>query len=342
MSTDKEELKRRLVRASTKILLVGDIHLMDKPPRNASETYLEDILEILAFTAQLEKALKIDAVVWAGDVFHHKQPARSSHRLVLKAIEAVKRYQNLWIVTGNHDISNDRLETVATQQPLGVLFEAGAHELNGWHPELPLFGVPWQQRWLEDGAAAEAFAGYQATGVNSSFSRQLELKSLAVTHAPIYPPAEAKDIKFELVDTHEIAAAMGNEGYLYYGHIHEDHGIYEVDGVSFCNVGAISRGSLTEYNISRQIKAALWTPEDGFFEIVLPHKPAAEVLKVEEGAQAKEEKLNLEGFLADVGSTRLDISSTAVVVDYIKSLEETKVPQPVKKIAIDLLELQNA
>lgn len=339
MSTDKEELKRRLDRASTKILLVGDIHLMDKAPRNASDTYLEDILDILSFTAQLEKALDIDAVVWAGDVFHHKQPARSSHRLVLKAIEAVKKYQNLWIVTGNHDISNDRLETVSTQQPLGVLFEAGAHELDGWHPSLPLFGVPWQQRWLEDGAAGQAFAGYDPEGAQKE---ELTPPALAVTHAPIYPPAEARDIKFELVDTSELAAAMGNTGYLYYGHIHEDHGIYEVDGVTFCNVGAISRGSLTEYNISRQIKAALWTPEDGFFEIVLPHKPAAEVLKVEEGAAAKEEKLNLEGFLSDIGTTRLDISSTSVVVDYIKELDETKVPRPVKTVAIKLLEEQSA
>lgn len=338
--TDKNELKRRLESSSSRILCIGDIHLMDKPPRYAADSYLEDILDILGFTAQLEVALNCDAVVWAGDVFHHKQPARSSHRLVLKAIEAVKKYKNLWIVTGNHDISNDRLETVATQQPLGVLFEAGAHELDGWHPSLPLYGVPWQQRWLEPGTAALAFESWREDA--KQLVDRTNSSSLAVTHAPIYPPAEARDVKFELVDTSELAAAMGNEGSLYYGHIHEDHGIYEVDGVTFANMGAISRGSLTEYNKNRKIKAALWTPEHGFLELDLPHKPAEEVLLIDEGTQAKEDRVSLEGFLEDVGSTRLDISSTAGVIDHIKTLDETKIPRPVKVVAIELLEEQDA
>jgi predicted phosphodiesterase len=281
--------------------------------------------------------LELDAVVWAGDVFDAKQPARSSHRLVLRAIEAVKRYKNLWVVVGNHDISNDRLETIKEQQPLGVLFEAGAHELDGWHPELPIFGVPWQQRWLEDGAAARALAGWK-----EEFTEDELAKSLVVTHAPIYPPAEARGVKFELVDTSELAEAMGNVGSLYYGHIHEDHGVYEVDGVSFCNVGAISRGSLTEYNKKRSIKAALWTPEDGFFEIDLPHKPAEEVLLIESGEKTKQDRISLDGFLADVGSTILDVSSTAGVIEHIQKLDEEKIPRPVKFIAIELLEAQDA
>ncbi len=336
--TDKAELKRRLAESSHRVLLVGDIHLMDKPPRYASETYLEDILDILSFTAQLETALKADAVVWAGDVFHHKQPARSSHRLVLKAIEAVKKYKNLWIVTGNHDISNDRLETVATQQPLGVLFEAGAHELDGWMPGLPVFGVPWQQRWLEEGTPAKAFEAWRTAGEEGSVNSS----SLAVTHAPIYPDVQAAGVKFELVSTAAIAEAMGNEGSLYYGHIHEDHGIYEEHGVTFANMGAISRGSLTEYNKERKIKAALWTPEHGFLELDLPHKPASEVLLIEEGTQAKDDRISLEGFLADVGSTRLDISSTAGVISHIQELDEETVSRQVKEVAIHLLELQDA
>lgn len=339
--TDKDELARRLETASKKILLVGDIHLMDKPPRNCTEGYLEDILEILAYTAKLEHALDLDAVVWAGDVFHHKQPIRNSHRLVLKAIEAVKKYRRLLIVTGNHDISNDRLETTREQQPLGVLFEAGAEELVGWDEQLPVFGVPWQQRWHEDGAVEDALEAWRTKG-DLIFPEYERSQRLVVTHAPIFPPGLFENQMFEVLHPSVFAAAMEHAGSLYYGHIHEDHGIYEADGVTFANVGAISRGSLAEYNRTRKIKAALWTPEHGFLEIDLPHKPAEEVFLLEAAAQVSSKKISDEQFLADVGATRLEISSTAGVIEHIRQLDEETVPAIVKKTAIEMLELQDA
>jgi DNA repair exonuclease SbcCD nuclease subunit len=327
--TDKEELKRRLSEASAKVLLVGDIHLLDKAPRNCTESYTDDILDILDFTAKMEKALDLDAVVWAGDVFHHKQPSRTSHKLVLRAIDAVKKYRRLLIVTGNHDISNDRLESVAEQQPLGVLFEAGAEELNGWDDKLPLFGVPWQQDWHEEGAIERSLEGWRDEKSNS--------QKLVVTHASLFPPGEAP-AQWESLDPAAFAAAMGNEGSLYYGHIHEYHGIYEVDGVTFCNPGAISRGSLTEYNLQRGVKAALWTPEHGFLEVDLPHKPAEEVFTTELAAAVKEKQLDDERFLEEVGSTKIEISSTAGVIEYIRGLQ---VDESVKRVAIEMLELQD-
>jgi DNA repair exonuclease SbcCD nuclease subunit len=331
--TDKAELMRRVKESSVRILLTSDWHLMDKAPRNATDSYTDDIFEILDFTAQLERVLNCDAVVAAGDLFHHKQPSRTSHRLVLRAIEAANKYRRLFVVTGNHDISNDRLETVKEQQPLGVLLEGSqAQELDGWAGDLPIFGIPWQQRWFEEGRLEEVFTGWRALQAGN--------QQLAITHAPIYPPALYSDQKFELLHPSDIAAAMGGAGNLYYGHIHDDHGIYEVDGVTFCNVGAVSRGSLTEYNLSRSIKAALWTPEHGFLEIDLPHKPAEEVFLLEQATAAKEKKLSNERFLEEVGSTRLEISSTSSVISYIEQLED--VEPEVKKIAIEMLELQDA
>lgn len=341
--TDKVELKRHLAEASSKVLLVGDIHLLDKAPRNCTESYTDDILDILAFTAELEKKLSLDAVVWAGDVFHHKQPSRTSHRLVLRAIEAVKKYNRLLIVTGNHDVSADRLETVSEQQPLGVLFEAGAEELNGWDARgLPLYGVPWQQRWYEEGAVEEAFNGFKNSTPPAGEKNYSLSQSLVVTHASLFPPALRSEIMYESLDAHEVARSMGNEGSIYYGHIHDYHGIYEVDGVTFCNPGAISRGSLTESNTTRGVKAALWTPENGFLEIDLPHKPATEVFRIQEAIQEKSKKISDERFLTEVGHTKLEISSTASVISYIRGLDPETVPEDAKQVAIDMLELQDA
>lgn len=341
----------------TRILLVGDIHAADRPPSSVNEGYLEDIIEILLHVAKLQKELGADATVWAGDVFNHKQPGRTSHATVMKMMDVVKAHEGkLYIIDGNHDISNDMLSSVMEKQPLGVLYKGGAHRLDGWHPELPLFGVPWQQRWLHQDTPWEAFELWRsAGGLEDGHNVGVDLSmSLAVTHAPIYPPATRDEQMFELVPTagaHGLSEAMGQRGYLYYGHIHEDHGIYEDEGVTYANVGAISRGSLHEYNLNREIKAAFWTDENvygvypdggdyqfevGFNEIVLPHRPASEVFKIEQAQAAKVEKLNLDKFLSDVGQTSLIISSTESVVAHIR--DRPDIEAPVKATAIEILE----
>ena len=323
----------------TRILLVGDIHMSDHAPANATESYGDDIIAMLSHVAQMERDLDADAVVWAGDVFHHKAPSKTSHATVLKMINVVREYRNLLIVVGNHDVSNDVYESVSEKQPLGILFQSGAQELNGWHPTLPLFGVPWQQHWERD--LQDAFEDWREDRKAMENPRP----ALSVTHASIFPPGQ--DPIYDHLDTTLVAQAMGNQGTLYYGHIHENHGIYEHEGVTFANVGALSRGSLTEYNTSRPIQVALWDDhkeEGGLYNpeptatieaITIPHKPASEVFRVQQVMDKKATTLSLDQFLSEVGSKTLDISSTASVVTHIRAMD---VPDRIKARAISLVE----
>ncbi|WNN95179.1 MRE11 double-strand break endo/exonuclease [Microbacterium phage Magritte] len=339
----------------TQILCVGDIHAMDKAPVNAAESYMDDIEEMLRWTIRLAAEEQYDAIVWAGDIFHHKAPSRTSHALVLRMIGIVQYAAELGVellaVTGNHDISNDVLTSIQEKQPLGVLYKAGLKELVGWHPRLPLFGVPWRQDWTtSEDSAWKAFEDWREPDINVR-SRMRPKARLAVTHAPIYPPKEAENIQWDLVPTRGkkgISYAMNGEGFLYYGHIHEDHGVFEVEGVTYANMGAISRGSLHEYNVTREIKVALWddheedgapgapTPQPTFTEIVVPHKPASEVFKIAEAEEKKAERLSLDEFLSEIGSTTLDISSTGSAIEHIRTRKD--LPPRVKQTAIEILE----
>lgn len=319
----------------TKIICVGDLHISDRPPANATDTYTDDIFTMLRWISDYADSVGADAVVQAGDWFHHKAPGRNSHELVLKSIEAIQYFKvPVWCVTGNHDVSNGRVEDVHNRQPLGVLYEAGLNELVGWHPTLPLFGVPWRESWTEPGDPMVALSDLDDSEEHSRIA--VEEQFLVVTHAPIYPPYRADKQLFDLVDTSELSNAMGNRGYLYYGHIHEDHGIFEIDGVTYANMGAVSRGSLHEYNLTREIKVALWTPEDGFSEVPVPHRPASEAFKLVEAQEATRDKMSLESFLAAVGQSTLDISSTGSVIEHIQG--RTDVPANVKQTAIEILE----
>lgn len=314
----------------TKILCVGDIHVMDKPPVNCTETYTEDIIDLLYQIADLERSLDVDAVVWAGDIFDHKQPIRNSHNLVIKMIEVVKAYRNLWILAGNHDLMNNRLETLDTHQPLGVLYAAGAQKLDGWHKDLPLFGIPWQQDWETDTeTVCEPWTQAQ--------NQDLE-KSLLVTHVSMFPPKLAEGVPYEHIPAERFAGAMGGKGSMYYGHIHDYHGQFTVDGVEFSNVGAISRGSLTESHLNRKVLVALWDSEaegSKFTEIELDYKPASAVFRVQHAEEKKAVNTDLAEFVKAIGSQTLDISSTASIISHIQSMDAEK---PVKKKAIEFLE----
>lgn len=341
----------------TTVILVGDLHLRDTPPVSCTPGYTEDILAMLGWIAALETEISADAVVQAGDVFDFKAPAKTSHALILRVIETFGRFKNLWIVPGNHDMSSDRLESVFEKQPLGVVLAAGAaRTLNGWHPTLPVYGVPWQQDWTTNpGAPERAFSAWRLDPWRFEKDADARDRSncLAVMHAPVYPPALAEKVLFDLVPTGGplgLAAAMGGAGYGYYGHIHSDDGQFTDDGVTFANVGALSRGSRTDYNLIRKIKIMVWTDtpfygaghvtgdysfEVGFTEIEIPHKPSSEVF-TEVDEVAKAEGLDLEAFLASVGSASLEVSSTASVVAHLRGMSE--VDEVVRERAVGFIE----
>jgi hypothetical protein len=112
---------------------------------------------------------------------------------------------------------------------------------------------------------------------------------------------------------------MGNAGTVHYGHVHEPHGIYEVQGVTFSNPGALSRGSLHEHNLTRTPAVAIWDSESGLIEHhELTAKPADQVFRLQHAAEVKNAGINLNRFLASVQATRLDVTSTASVIAHVR------------------------
>ncbi len=294
----------------SRFLLLADLHLSDRSPASCTETYLDDLFVLLEQTADLAREREVSAVIWAGDVYHNKAPSRTSHRLVQRTIRVIRSYPcPVWILPGNHDLAHDRLDSVNQTQPLGVLFSSGAvHCLDGWMgSDHPVFGVPWQQHWSEEGIAEclrpwreQAFGG-----------------TLVVTHAPLYPPdSEPRYEGAELTPADWWAGPLedGSMGHgVFYGHIHEPHGTWQRRGVRFCNNGALSRGSLDEYNLERQVGVTLWDSSTGGFEFVpLDARPASEVFRLREHEQVVTAKMSLETFMAGLEETvlpRLDPAS---------------------------------
>ncbi len=305
-------------------VLINDIHLSDRPPVSCTDSYLDDLFDLLEQAARIAQSMDAP-IVLAGDVFHHKTPSRNSHGTVMRLIDwARQALVPVYAVVGNHDISHDRVQSIHETQPLGVVMASGAIELlDGWAEDgSPIYGVPWQMTF-DRANVFDALESWRCEGVDEH--------KLVVTHAPLYPPG--KELKFEYFPAELWAEAMGNRGTVHYGHVHEPHGVYEVNGVTFSNCGALSRGSLTEHNLSRTPSVAIWDSQTG--EIThhdLKAKPAEEVFRLAEAREKKAEKLNLGTFLDSVHETRLDVTSVDSVIAVVREYQDEALTAVVSKL----------
>lgn len=312
------------------ILAVGDVHLSDKAPSNCTESYNDDLFGLLDEIVKVAGDRAVDAVVFAGDIFHIKRPDRTSHRTVQRMIEVVQAFPcPVYGVVGNHDIQHDRLASIFETQPFGVLLQSGMLLLDGWASGLPLYGVPWQQHWHDGSSAFDAWHRYN--GVHR------KLDSLIVTHAPLYPPGQ--ELPWENIPASTVAGWMGNAGYLYYGHVHDLHGTFESDGVVFCNQGSISRGSLHESDFNRRPAVTIWhsdrTGADAFERVELQSaKPGSEVFRVEEHFEKVNYRERLDAFLSAVAGSTVEAASIESVIAHVQGLG---LPEPEVVLATEVL-----
>ncbi len=294
---------------------MGDIHLSDRAPSSCTDSYQEDIFDILEEIGRIASERGSDGIIWAGDIFHHKTPGRTSHKTIIDLIDIVNTFTcPVWVVPGNHDMLHDRLDSIAHTQPLGVVLASGAVRiLNGWmgiDRFEPVYGVPWLQHFTDDTVTA-ALATYRAHPADRPL--------LVVTHAPLYPPGQ--ELVHEFYPAENWAEAMAHHGCVYYGHVHEPHRWYRTAGVTFCNAGAISRGSLHEHNLTREVQIAAWNSQTGIFDLItVPHKPASEVFRLVEAKETRTAKAELTQFLESIGAASIAITSVEAVMTHVRTL----------------------
>jgi DNA repair exonuclease SbcCD nuclease subunit len=318
----------------SEFLLINDIHLSDRAPASCTDTYLDDLFDLLDKAADLAQS-RDASIILAGDVFHHKAPSRTSHSTVMRLIDwARQALAPIYAVAGNHDLQHDRVASLHETQPLGVVCASGAIELlDGWEmdSEAAVYGVPWLMTY-DQANVDDALAQYRNHPPVPDTAPML-----VVTHAPLYPPGH--ELKFEYFPAKQWAKAMGNAGTVHYGHVHEPHGIYEVDGVTFSNCGALSRGSLHEHNLTRTPAVAIWNSDTGAIEhVTLQAKPAEEVFRLQQVAEVKAAGLNLSKFLDSIQATRLDITTADTVMEHVRATHDD--PALVAVIELLLTEVQ--
>lgn len=294
-----------------RFLVLGDWHLSDKAPSLRTDTWADDLLDKGAQAVQIAQEYQCNGIVSAGDVFHIKAPSRTSHALVQRTGKVLTAAGiPVLIVPGNHDLSNDRLDSLK-KQPLGTLAKMeGIELLIGPHNEFPLFGLPYLHDWR--GMLPDWMRRFREWG-DERKGEDFDFLPLMVTHAPIFPDHE--NPPYEYIKA-SVWAGMAQHGDCYYGHIHDPHGAYTPDPalpVVMCNNGALSRGSLHKETLKREPAVTVWDSEAKgearFIRVPLQVRPVDAVFRMNEKDDIDEKTNRVEAFLENIGSTTLDAFS---------------------------------
>jgi DNA repair exonuclease SbcCD nuclease subunit len=291
-----------------------DVHVADKNPISWKGDYRSEILDDLVQIGQLADLHQVEAVLDGGDFFHVKTAVRTSHGLVIDVLKIHRDHykKSVYGIEGNHDIFGNNLETIDSQ-PLGVLYNTLAFrnlrnevfEKDGLR--IRVVGFPYSPtRTLREIQAVRKQPG--------------DDYMVAVIHALAGkdPPAHVEEFYGEPVFRYDSLIYEGGPDVFCFGHWHKDQGVVCLEGRHFVNQGAVSRGSLTQDNLSRVPQVALleFTPE-GIGIKTIPLKVAApeEVYDLER--KGRQEKVSL------VISQFIDQLQQGLVVDSDQDIEDS-------------------
>lgn len=316
-----------------KLLFIGDVHIADSPPSRRKESYKEEILTKLLEIVQIANSSNVDYVLFAGDIFHHKEPRKVSHRLVQEVINVFSEFDTkVLILVGNHDITHGQLSSLQ-KQPLGVVGSTPGVEL-----------LEWNAVDLGDGVFLHPIPGVH--GVDSSVYKikkpKNSKKNIIVAHQSIVPDKSLeKSILQTLPHIHNSydVAKITDADLILYGHQHRQDGIYTRGEKIFINMGAICRGNMTGEEQSRHPTITLIEVTDkiSYEPIKLKNvKPVEEVFYVEEYYEEKAHRADIDEAIKRLKSTAVKEFSLESVISDISNRSD--VESQVKDKAVDLLE----
>jgi exonuclease SbcD len=283
-------------------LVRTDVHIHDKPPESRRDNYMETVLDKLRQIGQMAKERNVTAVLDNGDFFHNKSAARNSHALVKAVVDVHKIYPcPVYENPGNHDFPYGNVDYI-NRQPLGVLFATGVFQrmddilFQDVDLSVRVVGLPYKvefdvfefdiQRGDEDILIVCAHTFASPTGTER-FGREqfLSYRDLSECSPDIFV----------------------------FGHLHTDQGIQEVGGKTFINLGSLTRGSLTDDNLSRipRIGYIEVTKNDGQVSIhteplEIRVRPAEEVFDLVTHERVQQERRDIERFIETLSRSSVE------------------------------------
>jgi exonuclease SbcD len=318
-----------------KVMFVGDIHLMDKQPKNRLDDYSLAIRAKLIECFEIAEERKLDAVVLLGDLFEVCEVGPLLRNQTLDILKGVPNGNKPWsfpiyVCVGNHDLdSSSNLEKTA----LGTLISAGYLIKTDYEPSLGI-----------------SFAHYHPSLDKDIKAGHLTTSSaiIWVCHASI---SNKLDRFGEYTFLFEDTPLHPNTSLVISGHIHHEMKETRSDGRRFINPGAISRYSASRDNLEKDIEIFILDYTlDG--EILNEEyiklkcaRPSSEVFKLDEIKAAKDLKKDTLEFKLKVANMRTHSWQFTTLDDKLAALkvmaQQSDIGEEITNIVIDAVRKVN-
>jgi len=257
------------------LIHVGDQHMDVTPPRSRKDDYFETMKSKMVEIRELAHKHQVKVVTWSGDMINRKEAHRVPYVLTNWLINFFWTFNEGYptVVTnllgmGNHDIHNTSKNW--HKQPIGALVMSGCITPLWVDPTADnptgyvcvrvvvddlVVGIHGRMFSYEADTDAHRFEYYNVTRIKGE--RGFDI---AVIHTELLPNGTKFIADYSNPSHIDAVVPPESRPNLYLcGHVHDDYGVFLGDGYRCLNYGAISRGSIDEYNLSRRVKVALVT-----------------------------------------------------------------------------------
>lgn len=301
-----------------KFILTNDLHISRKNPSSRLDDFHAAMFSKLGQILNLALAVKANAILIAGDIFNEKTgvPFSLIFELWMWCLKVQRAGIRIISIPGNHDLRFDRYDSLPNQ-PLGLLYIGGAMEDVSFRildvDGIQICGIPYP--------AAKHLDLYQKLPIPSS--------NLSILLSHCFATPEGGDYFGEPILSYQDLRKLPFNLF-HFGHDHQDNGVHTIDSKHFVNIGALSRGSLSNENISRDVKCCLVeTVEENFkiTQVKLNYAPAADVFDLVLRERISRERTEIEQFVTDVA----DDLSEATTVNYRDKLDAMELTSEVRK-----------
>ena len=325
-----------------RLLWRTDVHLSDRSPASRTDNWADSVFAKLDQVKAVARKLRVDAVLDGGDFFHIKSPSRTTHDLVRRVADHHADYPcPVYCTPGNHDAVYGDYGRLP-QQPLGVLYASGV----------------FRRLYDHHDAVFESVEDFEVHGMQTT----CKVRVVGVPyHGTSYDLERFKAIKrgdedFLVCVAHVLAAEKGGTMYegediLWYrdlaplapdlwlfGHWHQDQGVTEIGGKKFVNLGAMTRGSLTQDEITRRPAMALATfdRQEGIrIQVVrLRVRPHTEVFDMDTRVREEARTMTVDTFVGSLRESLVESGGDSIE----EVVERMDAPDQVRERLLDYIE----
>lgn len=323
----------------------SDVHLADQAPQSRKDDWRETMFEKLQQVGVIAGQERAAAVIDGGDLFHVKTPSRNAHLTNNRLMEIHGAYPcPTYGNVGNHDVKYGDLDYLK-ESPLGGLFESGTfrrlydeHEVffgraGPNHPRAHGRAFPYNSKsggWLdgnpfplkEKGDVIVRVVGIPYHGTKydlnrlSAITKGKEDYLVIVAHMLASPFGGTM---FEKEDILRYSDLANHDADVWcFGHWHKNQGIKRITtgGKVVVNIGSLSRGSLSEDEVSRiPSVAVLRFDKDGIDieEVPLKVQPPEKVFDIEGRTRQESRQLSVGQFVDNLREALVESDQKALV-----------------------------